>query len=371
MLFGWFLLSLLVGSIGNNRNIGFWGAFLLSLILSPIMGLIFTLISKSHTQMLLEKQNRDKISETLGESVKNTTKYKLLYSSWLIISILILIFLVGTFGVIKNKFFDSKIDNSYEKSIVSTTLKEQNSSKSNIFGINDDDILIRNGPGRNFDKLVNEKATEVMNTTQYKTVDNSCKVRVDETKDGWSKIVVVEPSWLTESHQGWIETKYIIKNDEQSSLNVKIRKCKILNEVSQVQSKLSSVGIGKLRNWRNDSFGWMSSTSYYSFGSTSSINGMQNNLAYYLESKSEKYIETVKLMLNINNSSEKYQAISQFDKISRKTFTSLKLKIPNGLSEAIKSEQNFTSENSEFKVSLTLNRSKIDTWKLTIEAKSL
>ena len=67
MLFGWFLLSLLVGSIGNNRNIGFWGAFLLSLILSPIIGLIFTLISKSHTQMLLEKQNRDKISETLGE----------------------------------------------------------------------------------------------------------------------------------------------------------------------------------------------------------------------------------------------------------------------------------------------------------------
>ena len=286
-------------------------------------------------------------------------------------SLIVFIFVVAIAGYLSDKFtaYNSNIIN--EHNIPSTTLTKNRPSFSKIFGINDDDILIRNGPGRNFDKLVNEKATEVMNTTQYKTVDNSCKVRVDETKDGWSKIVVVEPSWLTESHQGWIETKYIIKNEEQSSLNVKTRKCKILNEVSQVQSKLSSVGIGKLRNWRNDSFGWMSSTSYYSFGSTSSINGMQNNLAYYLESNCEKYIETVKLMLNINNSSEKYQAISQFDKISRKTFTSLKLKIPNGLSEAIKSEQNFTAENSEFKVSLTLNRSKIDTWKLTIEAKSL
>jgi hypothetical protein len=34
-----------------------------------------------------------------------------------------------------------------------------------------------------------------------------------------------------------------------------------------------------------------------------------------------------------------------------------------------KSGDNFTSDNSEFKVSLTLDRSKIDTWKLEIEAK--
>ena len=147
------------------------------------------------------------------------------------------------------------------------------------------------------------------------------------------------------------------------------RKCKIFNEVKQVQSLLSEAGIGELRQWRNDSFGWMSSTQYYSFGSSSSINGMQNNLAYYLESESENYIEKVKIMLNINNSSEKYQAISKFDKTSKKTFELLKLKMPNGLSEAIKSEKKFSSENSEYKVSLVLNRSKIDTWKLTIEAK--
>ena len=147
------------------------------------------------------------------------------------------------------------------------------------------------------------------------------------------------------------------------------RKCKIFNEVKKVQSMLSLAGIGTLRKWHDDGLGWISSSSYHSFGSASSINGMQNNLAYYLESESENYIGKVKIMLNINNSSEKYQAISKFDKTSKKTFELLKLKMPNGLSEAIKSEKKFSSENSEYKVSLVLNRSKIDTWKLTIEAK--
>ena len=91
MIFGWILFSLLIGAIGNNRNIGFWGAFFLSLILSPIIGLIFTLISKSHTQMLLEKQNRDRIRESLGESFKPVLQSKLINGTKVIIYILILI----------------------------------------------------------------------------------------------------------------------------------------------------------------------------------------------------------------------------------------------------------------------------------------
>ena len=106
MIIGWFLFSLLIGAIGNNRNIGFWGAFFLSLILSPIIGLIFTLISKSHTQMLLEKQNRDKMRESLGESFKPAPQPKLINGTKIIIYVLILILLVSLIGVLKNKFFN-------------------------------------------------------------------------------------------------------------------------------------------------------------------------------------------------------------------------------------------------------------------------
>ncbi len=39
------LLSVLVGLIGSRRNIGFTLSFLLSLLFTPLVGLIFTLLS--------------------------------------------------------------------------------------------------------------------------------------------------------------------------------------------------------------------------------------------------------------------------------------------------------------------------------------
>lgn len=53
---GWIIFSLAVGAIGANRNIGFGGAFFLSLFLSPVIGLIFTLVSKSDDQIKFETE---------------------------------------------------------------------------------------------------------------------------------------------------------------------------------------------------------------------------------------------------------------------------------------------------------------------------
>jgi len=53
---GWIIFSLAVGAIGINRNIGFAGAFFLSLFLSPVIGLIFTLVSKSDDQVKFETE---------------------------------------------------------------------------------------------------------------------------------------------------------------------------------------------------------------------------------------------------------------------------------------------------------------------------
>lgn len=44
-LFGGCMLSILVGVLGSRRHIGFGWAFILSLILTPFVGLIITLIS--------------------------------------------------------------------------------------------------------------------------------------------------------------------------------------------------------------------------------------------------------------------------------------------------------------------------------------
>jgi len=41
----WILFSLLVGALGKDRNIGFWTALFVSLLLSPLIGLIAVLFS--------------------------------------------------------------------------------------------------------------------------------------------------------------------------------------------------------------------------------------------------------------------------------------------------------------------------------------
>ncbi len=51
---GWIILSFVAGAIGNERRIGFASAFFLSLFLSPLVGLICALASKSKSQIQFE-----------------------------------------------------------------------------------------------------------------------------------------------------------------------------------------------------------------------------------------------------------------------------------------------------------------------------
>jgi hypothetical protein len=96
---------------------------------------------------------------------------------------------------------------------------------------------------------------------------------------------------------------------------------------------------------------------------------MQNNLAYYLESDKLNYIKTLKLVLNINNKAEKKQALLKFKETVEMTFKSLSLETPKGLQEAITNAQFFQADNDTFTTNLKLDKSNIDTWKLTIETK--
>lgn len=50
----WIVLCFVVASIGSGKNIGYWGTFFLSLILSPIIGLIFALASSDKPKPISE-----------------------------------------------------------------------------------------------------------------------------------------------------------------------------------------------------------------------------------------------------------------------------------------------------------------------------
>jgi len=67
ILFGWLIFSIVVGFVGSNRKIGFWGAFFLSLLLSPVIGLIIALVSKNkedekYRQKVLKTQEAQKVA---------------------------------------------------------------------------------------------------------------------------------------------------------------------------------------------------------------------------------------------------------------------------------------------------------------------
>jgi len=85
------------------------------------------------------------------------------------------------------------------------------------YKINGSEINVRKGPGINFNKIVNQKATKILKKTHYITLDNSVTV-VEECSQGkWSKIRVTNPSYLSQSHRGWIASKFLCSKKVDSS----------------------------------------------------------------------------------------------------------------------------------------------------------
>ena len=61
----WIILSFIVGAIGADRSIGFWGAFLISLILSPLIGFLVTISSTSKASIAFAETQK-KTNELLS-----------------------------------------------------------------------------------------------------------------------------------------------------------------------------------------------------------------------------------------------------------------------------------------------------------------
>ena len=55
VVIAWLVFSFLVAFFGGNRKIGFTGALILSLIFSPLIGLVFVLLSKDRQTDAYEK----------------------------------------------------------------------------------------------------------------------------------------------------------------------------------------------------------------------------------------------------------------------------------------------------------------------------
>jgi hypothetical protein len=139
------------------------------------------------------------------------------------------------------------------------------------------------------------------------------------------------------------------------------------NFVEATIDKLSPIGIGKLGSWKDNGMGgYMSITPYYQLGDESG-EGMQNNIALYLESDKPDMIQKYTLALNINQPAEKKQAWAKMQEVTTTLFNNIDLKMPDGLQSALQSHKSFHGSAGQHKIDLKLEKTKIETWLLVIE----
>lgn len=99
-----------------------------------------------------------------------------------------------------------------------TTLEE----KPKYYKLIGEDIFIRVGPGLEFDKLINKKATELLGETHYCEANYTFLVEVIEKKNDWAMIKTIEPEHLRQIYNGWIpyaSIKFDNKPEQIEELN--------------------------------------------------------------------------------------------------------------------------------------------------------
>jgi hypothetical protein len=72
--------------------------------------------------------------------------------------------------------------------------------------VNGSDVVLRSAANAKSEKLINQKATQILKTAQYLTIDNTVTVIEECTRGEWSRVRVKEPDWLQDSHIGWVQS---------------------------------------------------------------------------------------------------------------------------------------------------------------------
>ena len=153
VIFSWIILSLIIGFIGSNRKVGFFGALLWSLLLSPIIGLIITLTSESINSIRMreksirlqeeQKEILNNINNRPVDTISELSKLNELKTSGAIDEI--------EFQTLKKKLLDEKnissnfktevelkaIEDKYKSGLL--TPREYEISKSNILNVSNEE----------------------------------------------------------------------------------------------------------------------------------------------------------------------------------------------------------------------------------------
>ncbi|MBW6534706.1 MAG: zinc ribbon domain-containing protein [Mariniphaga sp.] len=188
--------------------------------------------SKEYVTNLLKRNNIEVVNSQL-----NSVVFIIVVIFVLFITI---IFLVNDFSCKNNR---SSIENSiYQENKSYSNNKDsfqisQNLVVGEIYKIEGTQIALRTGPGDNFDKLINEKFSNLINEIHYANVDGSTKIKLLNLKIGWAKVQVVEPEWLKETHIGWIPIKHVVEKQLNEILFEEINKDFLIFLLESIKNK--------------------------------------------------------------------------------------------------------------------------------------
>ncbi|WP_411035323.1 hypothetical protein [Shinella sp. BYT-45] len=123
------------------------------------------------------------------------------------------------------------------------------------------DYEIRQAPGENAGRVVNEKATSILKTTHYHRIDPSTSVEILGCEENWTEIRITEPSWLA-SVRGWAPNEVLrdiertadgarvyVENDVAWDGDTSRHKPEIvtmINKISREHAGCSSIDTGSL-----------------------------------------------------------------------------------------------------------------------------
>ena len=63
---------------------------------------------------------------------------------------------------------------------------------------------LRSGPGNEYERKINQKASDKIGEIHYLSLDTSVTVKILQTQGDWLEIQVTQPEFLRDSYRGWV-----------------------------------------------------------------------------------------------------------------------------------------------------------------------
>lgn len=113
--------------------------------------------------------------------------------------------------------------------------------------VNGSEVILRSEPNADSEKLINQRATEVLKKTHYLTIDNTVTVVEECTQGDWSRVRVKEPDWLQDSHIGWVLSSSLRGQKKDSSGRLEFTEADFIwDERTSPHKKTIVAGVNKV-----------------------------------------------------------------------------------------------------------------------------